>query len=133
VRVDGNNSNNTSSNAKTTTGASGSGFKKGGFKSSFTSVKGPAAATTSVKKNVLGDDDDDGDNVGESNFRASTSGQHSTAAANVPQKDSRLLNDGESDTDDDYGNGDTGEAYYNPLKPTGCFSGCAGVKAVPAT
>ncbi|OKL62863.1 hypothetical protein UA08_02122 [Talaromyces atroroseus] len=142
VRVNNNNNNNNSSNATATssTGASGGGFKKGGFKSSFTAVKGPAAVTPSVKKNVLRDDDDDDNdgNDGVSNFRASTtSGQHSTkagAGAKLPHKDTRLVNDGESDTDDDYGNDDnTGEAYYSPLKPTGCFPGCEGAKAVPAT
>lgn len=130
VRVNTDNAAASSSNA--TGSGGGGGFKKGGFKSSFTTVKG-AAATTSVKKNVLGDDDDDDkdDKDGESSFRASTSsGQPST---NISQKDSRVLNDAESDTDEDYqGDDNSGDAYYNPLKPTGCFNGCVGVKAVHA-
>ena len=39
----------------------------------------------------------------------------------------------ESDTDDEYSNGDPEQAYYDPLKPTGCFDGCAGAKAVSAS
>lgn len=128
-----NNNNNASSNA-TTSGGGGGGFKKGGFKSSFTTVKGSSsgvaaaagagagagATATSAKKNVLGDDDDDNEH-------------HESNTATATNRDSRRLDDGESDTDDDYrGDDNSDQAYYNPLKPTGCFSGCAAVKSVPA-
>ncbi|KUL84163.1 hypothetical protein ZTR_07227 [Talaromyces verruculosus] len=108
-------------------GGGGGGFKKGGFKSSFTTVKGPAASAAStaapVRKNVLGGDDDDDDMVENKTM--------STTATN--RAESRKLDtDVESDTDDEYRNGDSEQAYYDPLKPTGCFDGCAGAKAVSA-
>jgi hypothetical protein len=130
VRVD----TNTSSTAATAgTTAAGGGFKKGGFKSSFTSVRGPAASATStaapVRKNVLGGDDDDDDMVDNTN-KTNVSGPSTTTTNRADSR--RIDTDVESDTDDEYSNGDAEQAYYDPLKPTGCFDGCAGVKAVSA-
>ncbi|RDW83987.1 putative C2H2 finger domain protein [Aspergillus mulundensis] len=95
------------------TGSSG-GFKKGGFKSSFTTVKGPA--TPSIIKNVLGDDDGD-----------------TTGGGLEPDKPSGILQEqGESDTDEEYLTDTAGGGYYDPRKPTDCFSGCVGQTRVQA-
>lgn len=114
-------------------GGGGGGFKKGGFKSSFTTVKGPAASAAStaapVRKNVLGGDDEDDDMV-DNTSKTNISG---VSAATTNRAESRKVDtDVESDTDDEYRNGDPEQAYYDPFKPTGCFDGCAGVKAVSA-
>ncbi|GAM42211.1 C2H2 finger domain protein [Talaromyces pinophilus] len=127
VRVDTTTASAAAAGTTTTGGGGGGGFKKGGFKSSFTTVKGPAASAAStaapVRKNVLGGDDDDDDMV--ENKTTSTT---TTNVAN-PRK---LDTDVESDTDDEYRNGDSEQAYYDPLKPTECFDGCPGIKAVSA-
>lgn len=130
---------NTSSAAGTTTtttgggGGGGGGFKKGGFKSSFTTVKGPAGSVSStaapVRKNVLGGDDDEDDMVDNTN-KTKASGL-STATTNRTERKT-LDADVESDTDDEYRNDDPEQAYYDPSKPTGCFDGCPGMKAVSA-
>ncbi|KAI7969611.1 hypothetical protein EIK77_001138 [Talaromyces pinophilus] len=124
VRVD---TTTASAAAAGTTTTGGGGFKKGGFKSSFTTVKGPAASAAStaapVRKNVLGGDDDDDDMV-----ENKTTSTRTTNVAD-PRK---LDTDVESDTDDEYRNGDSEQAYYDPLKPTECFDGCPGIKAVSA-
>ncbi|THC97476.1 hypothetical protein EYZ11_003064 [Aspergillus tanneri] len=95
----------------TKAGGSGGGFKKGGFKSSFTAVKGPAAPT---KKNVLGDYDDDND-------------QLEIAETNELVQD-RLLNGSsgfqhdntQSDTDEEYeNNGGGGECEIHPYYGVG--------------
>lgn len=100
-------------------GGGGSGFKKGGFKSSFATVKGPVAPAAPAKKNVLGDDDEEEQvqTVKETDVQ--------------PQPAPRAENSAgaESDTDEEYADAASG-AYYDPRKPTGCFSGCAGLNAV---
>lgn len=134
--IDSNNNTTTTSttsgsgSAKTGGGGSGGGFKKGGFKSSFATVKGPGAAASStaslVKKNVLGEDDDD-------EVESATAGQQ-PLTKQTSRQGSRIptnIDEAESDTDNEYGEDGTEEAYYDPLKPTGCYDGCAGVKAVP--
>ncbi|KAJ5885342.1 C2H2 finger domain protein [Penicillium taxi] len=91
------------------------GFKKGGFKSSFTTIKGPVAA----KKNVLEDSDDErpvksSDNTSSKDYKPAAGGS---------------VQETESD-DEQYTNG---QAYYDPRRPTSCFPGCPGreVKVVP--
>lgn len=83
-----------------------------------------------VRKNVLGGDDDDdvGDVIDNTN-KPNVSGPSITTNGSDSRK---LGTDVESDTDDEYRNGDAEQAYYDPLKPTGCFDGCSGVKAVSA-
>lgn len=98
-------------------GGGGGGFKKGGFKSSFASVKGPVAPSAPAKKNVLGDEEDDQGVTGERSDAQMKPVQSADVNANA-----------ESDTDEEYG-----EGYYDPRKPTGCFDGCAGLHAVTAT
>lgn len=112
-----------SSSATTTGGSGGGGFKKGGFKSSFTAVKGtaPAAAATApgVRKNVLGDDEDEDAEFGDKE-KNSSAGQ-----ATAPGGAAHRAADVESDTDEDYGyQNDSDGAYYDPSKPTGCNTGC---------
>ncbi|KAJ5235856.1 hypothetical protein N7489_005947 [Penicillium chrysogenum] len=86
-----------------------SGFKKGGFKSSFAAVKGTVAPAAPVKKNVLGDDDEDNGPKPQaddpSQVRRAKKGEYG---------------DMESDTDEEYGQ----EGYYDPRQPTDCFAGC---------
>ncbi|KAB8228221.1 putative C2H2 finger domain protein [Aspergillus alliaceus] len=104
----------------------GGGFKKGGFKSSFTTVKGPVTPAAPTKKNVLGDDDEEeeeGDDIPEAiekSHRAHTRGS------------STQYDFEESDTDGEYAGDTVGGGYYDPLKPTGCFSGCVGTKKILA-
>ncbi|KAJ9203811.1 hypothetical protein DTO164E3_2165 [Paecilomyces variotii] len=97
----------TSAGTKTGTGG---GFKKGGFKSSFTTVKGPAAPAHPVKKNVLADDDED---------ESTTSADVRDRARSSQVKEVDV--DAESDTD---------EEYYDPRRPTDCPVGCAGMNGV---
>ncbi|OQD97542.1 hypothetical protein PENSOL_c012G03001 [Penicillium solitum] len=78
----------------------GTGFKKGGFKSSFATIKGTAAPPPVKRKNVLGDDDEDG-----------------PPDVRKPQKSED--DDVESDTDE-YDQ----EEYYDPRRPTDCFPEC---------
>ncbi|KAB8217569.1 hypothetical protein BDV33DRAFT_138291 [Aspergillus novoparasiticus] len=105
-----------------TGGGGGGGFKKGGFKSSFTTVKGPVAPTAPTKKNVLGDDDDE-DEIPESNY--------TSQRAQATQDLSDQPDYAESDTDAEYSSDTMGSAYYDPLKPTGCFAGCVSTKNIP--
>ncbi|KAL4790079.1 hypothetical protein BDV19DRAFT_372972 [Aspergillus venezuelensis] len=100
-------------------GGGGGGFKRGGFKSSFTAVKGPTAPAAPTKKNVLGDDDDEGDSV-------PAAERASDAARLTSDRPSGLVREsGESDTGDEYTSDYMG-GYYNPRRPTDCFAGCAG-------
>ncbi|KAK2737985.1 hypothetical protein FQN55_000791 [Onygenales sp. PD_40] len=111
------------------------GFKKGGFKSSFAAVGGAggtgaagggAGGVAKVRKNVLGDDEDeegegDGDVGG-------VSGKRKEGGDGLLTR-KRVDEGAESDTDEEYGADDVaaGGGYYDPRRPTGCFSGCAGV------
>lgn len=95
----------------------GGGFKKGGFKSSFSTVKAPPAPA--VKKNVLGDDNEDEEPVA----AKPTGGQ---APAQRVKETMAQGDQVESDTDDEYSNDNSGGGYYDPHKPTDCSSGCAG-------
>ncbi|KAE8144182.1 hypothetical protein BDV25DRAFT_167468 [Aspergillus avenaceus] len=107
------------------TGGSGSGggFKKGGFKSSFTAVKGPITPAAPTKKNILGDEDDE------------EAAAIVTASERLSSKPTKASNDretyAESDTEEEYLYDTLGGSYYNPHNPTGCFSGCAGVRGSP--
>ena len=92
LRVIGANVASTGSNSA----GAGGGFKKGGFKSSFTAVKGPEASP--AKKNVLQDD---------SPVRQNASINYVKSA------------DAESETDDEYGG-----TYYDPRRPTDCGPRC---------
>ncbi|PKX91540.1 putative C2H2 finger domain protein [Aspergillus novofumigatus IBT 16806] len=99
----------------------GGGFKKGGFKSSFTTVKGPVSATVSTRKNVLGDDDDDDAD------QVVGAGEPSEFVRNKPRQDTDAQDDNaESDTDEEYANDDTEASFYDPRKPTDCSSRCPG-------
>ncbi|CAI7609758.1 unnamed protein product [Penicillium glandicola] len=89
------------------------GFKKGGFKSSFAAVKGTVAPTAPAKKNVLGDDEEDNSPKPQNN---------DPSDAGRPQK--REHGDMESETDEEYGP----EGYYDPRRPTDCFAACAAQK-----
>ncbi|KAJ5615393.1 Zinc finger C2H2 [Penicillium hordei] len=89
------------------------GFKKGGFKSSFATIKGTAAPTPLVKKkNVLGDDDEDD---------IPKPREDDTSNVGKPQKSED--DDAESETDE-YDQ----EGYYDPRRPTDCFAGCVAQK-----
>lgn len=100
----------TPDNAPSAGASTGGGFKKGGFKSSFAAVKGSAAPSAPVKRNVLGDDDE-----------TPKPKDEALPAASKPQKSEN--GDVESDTDEEYGQ--DYEAYYDPRQPTGCYGGCA--------
>lgn len=110
-------------------GSGGAGFKKGGFKSSFTTVKGPVAAAVSVKKNVLGDDDDD-DNDGHDNGGSAEADRSQGKPLNDPKSQEGTA---ESDTEGEYADDITSGGYYNPRKPTDCFQRCAGSSIPPRT
>ncbi|KAL4916717.1 hypothetical protein BDW62DRAFT_202378 [Aspergillus aurantiobrunneus] len=100
----------------------GGGFKKAGFRSSFTTVKGPAAPAAPTKKNVLGDNDNEGDNT--------PIVERASDAARLKSEESpgTIQEQGESDTDGEYMTDTVGGGYYNPRRPTDCFLGCAGSK-----
>lgn len=99
-------------------GGSSGGFKKGGFKSSFTTVKAPAPSSAPTRKNVLGGDDDDSPGARETD----------APAQNSPARDLKTRQDTEeSDTDEEYANDIMGGGYYNPRRPTGCFVNCGGI------
>lgn len=101
-------------------GGGGGGFKKGGFKSSFTAVKA-SAAPVNVKKNVLGgDDEEDGGGA--------RPAEKVDDGLKAKQTDAQI--EAESDTDEEYSNSAPGEAYYDPRRPTDCFSGCRGATLV---
>ncbi|KAK4863195.1 hypothetical protein LT330_001973 [Penicillium expansum] len=89
------------------------GFKKGGFKSSFATVKGAVAPTAPVKKNVLGDDEED-----------DTPKPKDQDPSNVGRPQKIEPGDVESETDEEYGQ----EGYYDPRRPTDCFAGCVAQK-----
>ncbi|KAL3457642.1 hypothetical protein BJX64DRAFT_15303 [Aspergillus heterothallicus] len=108
--------------SSTTSGGGGGGFKRGGFKSSFTTVKGPAAPAPPTKKNVLGGDGDDGDDEGAD--MGLTEGMNN--AAHPKPAPSFLQPEGESDTDEEYATNRAGKGYYDPRIPTDCFPGCMG-------
>ncbi|PYH96179.1 hypothetical protein BO71DRAFT_375851 [Aspergillus ellipticus CBS 707.79] len=99
--------------------STGGGFKKGGFKSSFTTVKGPIIPATPTKKNVLGGDDDDND-VPE------TDGTGQDYESQLLARSGSRHEQTESDTDEEYINNTINGRYYNPRDPTGCFAGCPG-------
>ncbi|KAL2215252.1 hypothetical protein M432DRAFT_593824 [Thermoascus aurantiacus ATCC 26904] len=112
-----------SSEAGSGTGTSGgAGFKKGGFKSSFTTVKGPSVPAAPAKKNVLGDDDDEDEGAGAT--------ERPDATKSRAGKEGEAKVDAESDTDGEYGADGTDAGYYNPRRPTDCFVGCAGARNV---
>ncbi|KAJ5377913.1 uncharacterized protein N7496_005322 [Penicillium cataractarum] len=109
-------------------GGGGGGFKKGGFKSSFSTVKGPVAP---VRKNVLGDDEEEDDNTGE----VGSAGGKDKADGGVGGQGTRgeeVRQDAESDTDEEYARDRDGGGYYDPRRPTGCYAGCAGLTEVKA-
>jgi len=106
----------------------GGGFKKGGFKSSFTAVKGPVAPAATVRKNVLGDDDDD-DGHDDDDDKADALDRLDTPKSR-PRKDEESKAPAESDTDEEYGKDDAGGGYYDPRRPTDCFAGCTGASHV---
>lgn len=99
----------------------GGGFKKGGFKSSFTTVKGPIAPGAPTKKNVLGDDDDGRDDT------SATKEASDTAHLKSGDSPSTLQEQGESDTDEEYMTDTVGGRYYDPRRPTDCFTECIGI------
>ncbi|KAL5335669.1 hypothetical protein BJX70DRAFT_401339 [Aspergillus crustosus] len=101
----------------------GGGFKKGGFKSSFTTVKGPPAFSA-PKKNVLGDDDED------ERVKLVVEGPIDAARPKFDEFTSVSVEQGESDTDVEYKAETAGGGYYDPRRPTGCFPGCAGTSDV---
>ncbi|KAJ5116518.1 hypothetical protein N7456_000866 [Penicillium angulare] len=107
-------------------GGGGGGFKKGGFKSSFAAVKGPAAPVMK-KKNVLGDDDDE-----EAGTPVATKVQSKSTAPKSTLND-EMRAEVESDTDEEYGQDTAGGGYYDPRRPTDCFSGCAGLREIKST
>lgn len=128
------------SSVKTKAGGGGGGFKKGGFKSSFATVKGPVAP---VRKNVLGDDEEEEKEEGEEGDRVIGSGQGERQRAgrevgSGPGKGSlvgrseEVKEDAESDTDEEYARDRDGGGYYDPRRPTGCYAGCAGVTEAKA-
>ncbi|KAJ5692044.1 hypothetical protein N7462_001467 [Penicillium macrosclerotiorum] len=103
---------------------SGGGFKKGGFKSSFATVKGPAAP---VKKNVLGDDDDD-----ENEGSTAAKDPPSSTSLSKPGRDEATRDNVDSDTEEEDARNREGGGYYDPHRPTGCFAGCAGMERMKA-
>ena len=91
-------------------GTGSGGFKKGGFKSSFSSVK--AAAPAPVKRNVLGDEEDD-ERMEVDKDRKQDKDQETV----------EKLGTDESDTDEEeYPPG----SYYDPRRPTECSATCSG-------
>ncbi|GKZ26753.1 hypothetical protein AbraIFM66951_004811 [Aspergillus brasiliensis] len=104
----------------------GGGFKKGGFKSSFTTVKGPVAPAAPTKKNVLGGDDEDNEvpEADDTSLRR--------ARSQSTKRDNVQVDQAESDTDEEYDrDGGMNGVYYNPQNPTGCSPACAGARNVP--
>lgn len=102
-------------------------FKKGGFKSSFTAVKGPVASTAPTRKNVLGDEDV----VGDGDQDLAKIGQRADAQSPVPtgviQHDPE-----ESDTDEESTHDTARGGYYDPRRPTDCGPECANTRIVEA-
>ncbi|KAL4877920.1 hypothetical protein BJY04DRAFT_197098 [Aspergillus karnatakaensis] len=104
-------------------GGGSGGFKKGGFKSSFTSVKGPTALAA-PKKNVLGGDEEESANS------IVVEGASDAARPKSEKPPSQLKEQGESDTDEEYSGDGASGGYYDPRRPTDCFSGCVGASHV---
>lgn len=114
--------NESSAASGTGSGGGGGGFKKGGFKSSFATVKGPVAPSTPAKKNVLGDDDED-----------EQPGIPDKANTQPNQAKTRNTEDhAESDTDEENFDSSADGGYYDPRKPTGCSAECRGAENVTA-
>ncbi|KAJ5392387.1 hypothetical protein N7509_007877 [Penicillium cosmopolitanum] len=118
---------------KSGAGGGGGGFKKGGFKSSFASVKGSSGSGAGpVKRNVLGDDDDDGNTEAGIGIEGQGGGKEAAktapaATATATTTGSKLVRDDvESDTDEEYARDLDGGGYYDPRRPTGCLGGCVG-------
>ncbi|KAK2737909.1 hypothetical protein FQN57_007360 [Myotisia sp. PD_48] len=122
-------------------GAIGGGFKKGGFKSSFSVISGNAGAASGVgqtasvprlKKNILGDAEDEDQVGGGATADANHPKASSEPQVKVPNAIPKRNNGAESDTEEEYGNDDleAGGGYYDPRKPTGCSPDCAGTKVV---
>ncbi|PWY96791.1 hypothetical protein BO94DRAFT_481888 [Aspergillus sclerotioniger CBS 115572] len=103
----------------------GAGFKKGGFKSSFTTVKGPVAPAAPTKKNVLGGDDED-NGVAEADDASLYNRSQPT------RHESAQLDQAESDTDEEYAHDVIGGMYYNPRNPTSCPPECVGARNAPS-
>lgn len=105
----------------------GGGFKKGGFKSSFTTVSG-GPGPVKPKKNVLGDDDEEGEGTADGNGAENTAANIAGSQNKKHEKQEEI----ESDTDEEYGRDDinAGGGYYDPRRPTGCFEQCLGAKSV---
>ena len=95
---------------------SGGGFKKGGFKSSFTTVKGSIAPTAPSKRNVLGEEDEDDDST-----------LQDRADSGKLETPTNPALDAESDTDEDYVDDLPGGGYYDPRRPTDCSPDCPGL------
>lgn len=92
-------------------GTGSGGFKKGGFKSSFSSVKA-APPPAPVKRNVLGDEDDDESMVVDKDRNQ-----------DKDRETVEKLGTDESDTDEEeYPPG----SYYDPRRPTECSATCSG-------
>ncbi|KAJ5110714.1 C2H2 finger domain protein [Penicillium argentinense] len=114
----------TSSGGGASAGKVGGGFKKGGFKSSFAPVKGPAGVAP-MRKNVLGGDDDNDGQEGQSGLL----GKEVKTTKKEPLAN---VQDEGSDTDEEYAKHPDGGGYYDPRRPTGCFAGCAAHQEVKA-
>ncbi|PLB44663.1 hypothetical protein P170DRAFT_513813 [Aspergillus steynii IBT 23096] len=110
--------------------SSAGGFKKGGFKSSFTAVKGPVAPTAPTRKNVLGDDDDDDDD--DEHPDLAETGERAEAQSPGPAGGIRHES-AESDTDEEIMHNKVGGDYYDPRRPTDCWPECVGARTVEAT
>lgn len=92
-------------------------------------MQGPAAP---AQKNVLGDnDDDDGDfNDGDNGVNQTTQSQLNSTVSRPTHEDDQ--GDAESDTDEEYARDPNGGGYYDPRRPTGCYSGCPGRQGIHA-
>ncbi|KKZ66541.1 hypothetical protein EMCG_07735 [[Emmonsia] crescens] len=107
-------------------GGGAGGFKKGGFKSSFTAV-----GAGKVKRNPLGEEEEEevGGGTEMKNKGSATTATTTTGESLVRRRsaaDAGADADAESETEDEDG------GYYDPRKPTGCVTGCAGVGIVQA-
>ncbi|OOQ86781.1 C2H2 finger domain protein [Penicillium brasilianum] len=110
-------------------GGGGGGFKKGGFKSSFSTVKGPVAP---VRKNVLGDDEEEDDDRGGGEVGLGGGKEKAGGGGSLGERGEEVRQDAESDTDEEYSRDREGGGYYDPRSPTGCDAGCAGRTEVKA-
>lgn len=103
---------------------------EGGFKSSFSTVKGPAAP---VRKNVLGDEEEKEDSGGGEAGQGSGKESGGVGVGGRGGRGEEVRVDAESDTDEEYYARDReGGGYYDPRRPTGCHAGCAGMTQVKA-